>query len=317
MPAVARFEGLQALSAALSEALTLPRVASVVLHKGGEVAGARNVQLALLSQDERNLQFVESSGERGASMLPLDSPAAVAAAARMRAPQFAHAADAEGLAWASFPLVVRNRTIGALAFAFPADTVSFDSEMRAFLGALAHWCALSIERAQLHEMEVVLRAEADQEADRFRNLVQELDAVFWEADPETFLFSFVSRRAEPMFGYQLARWLEPNFWPSVIHPDDRTWAVDFCAACTKNGQDHTFEYRIQRLDGATVWVRDVVYVVRDAEGAPLKLRGVMVDITHERAGRPDDERVARVFSDPNAPRKSGGLPSALRALWPS
>ena len=43
---------------------------------------------------------------------------------------------------------------------------------------------------------------------RFRDLVQGLDAIVWEADASTLTFSFVSERAEVILGY--ARALAPG-----------------------------------------------------------------------------------------------------------
>ena len=41
-------------------------------------------------------------------------------------------------------------------------------------------------------------------------------------------------------------------------------------------------------DGSVVWLRDVGHVVRDAEGRPTLLRGLMIDVTKQRLV--EDER---------------------------
>lgn len=314
--AAVRFRRLQDLTSALSEALTFQRVAAVVTERSGLAADAASAALVVLSANEAELE-VAATWTRGEAdsvlreRIPLKSETAVARALRQREPVLldGHAA---------LPLTVRNRTIGAIAFGFDG-VPHYDEETRAFLGALAQHAALAIERAQLHELEQQIRAEADEEAARFRSLVQELDAIFWEADPATIEFSFVSNRAETILGYPIERWTkEPSFWASILHPEDREWAVPFCIECTKKGQDHAFEYRVIAADGRTVWLRDIVYVVRDHLTAqPAKLRGVMVDITRERAD--DEGRVARVLpSEVKARPASGLLPAALRVLaWSS
>src|SRR6266480_2404681 len=48
-------------------------------------------------------------------------------------------------------------------------------------------------------------------------LVNSLDGIVWEADAQTFAFTFVSPQAERMLGYPLARWTtEPTFWKDHI-----------------------------------------------------------------------------------------------------
>src|SRR6202158_705069 len=114
---------------------------------------------------------------------------------------------------------------------------------------------------------------------RFRDLVNSVEGIVWEADATTFQFSFVSDQAERILGYPVERWLsEPTFWKDHLYPDDRDWAVRFCAQATGENRDHDFEYRMIAADGRVVWLRDLVTVVVEG-GRATQLRGVMVDIT--------------------------------------
>lgn len=118
---------------------------------------------------------------------------------------------------------------------------------------------------------------------RFRDLVNTTDGIVWEADARTFQFTFISEKAVKLLGFPAADWLEPGFWVSRLHPDDATWAPEFCASCTGRLEPHDFNYRFIAQDGRTVWLRDIVTVVTE-HGAPRWLRGIMVDITaHKQA----------------------------------
>ena len=113
-------------------------------------------------------------------------------------------------------------------------------------------------------------------------LIQSVEGIVWEADAQTFGFTFVSQRAERLLGYPCARWLnEPTFWSEHIHPEDRDRAVQFCAAATAEKRNHEFEYRMLAADGRVVWLRDIVNVVVEHD-QPTKLRGIMVDITERK-----------------------------------
>jgi PAS domain S-box-containing protein len=113
-------------------------------------------------------------------------------------------------------------------------------------------------------------------------LVNSLDGIVWEADAQSFAFSFVSPQAEHMLGYPLARWTtEPTFWKDHIHPDDREWATNFCINATRAKRPHDFEYRMVAADGRIVWLHDVVTVVVEND-QPVQLRGVMLDITERK-----------------------------------
>jgi PAS domain S-box-containing protein len=126
--------------------------------------------------------------------------------------------------------------------------------------------------------------ELSREQQRFMDIVNSVEGIVWEADAETFVFSFVSKQAERILGYPVQEWLErPTFWKDHLHPEDRDWAVQFCTKATAEKHSHDFEYRMIAADGRVVWFRDLVTVVVDGDH-PRRLRGVMVDMTqHKRA----------------------------------
>ena len=126
---------------------------------------------------------------------------------------------------------------------------------------------------------------------RLADLVDSIDGIVWEADPASFNFTFVSRQAERILGYRPEEWYEPGFWPAHIYPEDRDHAVHFCATQTQAGLEHKFEYRMVARDGRVVWLKDSVSVVM-RDGAPVALRGIMIDISeHKEARRIADERL--------------------------
>ncbi len=67
-----------------------------------------------------------------------------------------------------------------------------------------------------------------------------------------------------------------------MHPDDRDRVVSFCVSQSKAGVDHEADYRAANADGTYVWIRDVVHVVRDANGQVEALVGFMFDISERK-----------------------------------
>jgi PAS domain S-box-containing protein len=118
---------------------------------------------------------------------------------------------------------------------------------------------------------------------RFRDLVQGLDAIVWEAEAASLRFTFVSQRAEGLLGFPSDHWLrEPDFFALRIHKDDRERAVVHCRAAIATGTDHEFEYRALAADGRILWLRDIIHVLRDSAGRPRQLRGLTVDLTERK-----------------------------------
>ena len=157
-----------------------------------------------------------------------------------------------------------------------------------------------------------LQAARQESEQRYRDLIQGLDAIVWEADARALTFSFVSRRAETVLGYPVERWLrEPDFWARRMHPDDREPAMQIYRDAIAHGRDHEFEYRSIAADGREVWLRDIVHVVRDPDGQPVTLRGLTVDLTElrrsERALRQSEEQLRQAQKMDAVGKLAGGI----------
>lgn len=133
-----------------------------------------------------------------------------------------------------------------------------------------------------------IEEELRKERTRFINLVDSVDGIVWEAEAETFTFTYVSKQAERLLGYPVSAWYEDGFWLRHLHPDDRERVHASAAACTIKGEDHDLEYRFLAHDGRVFWVQDIVTVVAE-NGLPRWRRGIMVDTT----GRKEEEKEKR------------------------
>ncbi|MBI1811934.1 MAG: HAMP domain-containing protein [Nitrospirae bacterium] len=86
----------------------------------------------------------------------------------------------------------------------------------------------SMAQTRKHEEELLRQLHQ-----QYKELVNTIDGIVWEADAKTFQFTFVSKQVERILGYPIEQWLkEPAFWKDHLHPEDRGWAVDFCVKAT-------------------------------------------------------------------------------------
>ncbi|MGX9966210.1 PAS domain-containing protein [Roseomonas sp. F4] len=92
--------------------------------------------------------------------------------------------------------------------------------------------------------------------------------------------------------------VEPNgdWWLARIHPDDRRQVeASIHAVIDGTGTDWSGEYRFERADGSFAEVFDRGFVIRDAEGRPLRMVGALFDLSERRradaALRDRDERL--------------------------
>jgi signal transduction histidine kinase/ActR/RegA family two-component response regulator len=175
----ARTSRLHALTAALSEALTVNAVAEAVVRQGKPVVGAQAGAVALLT--DHGQQFVtliddstpehEHKGQRfraGPGLCLTEAvekrrPVLVGSFGELqkRYPRSAsHAADGGFDSMVALPLVSEGAPIGALSFHFTAP-LNFDDDYKALLMSVAQHCAQALDRARLYEAEHGARAVAE------------------------------------------------------------------------------------------------------------------------------------------------------------
>ncbi|ACT47111.1 sensor domain-containing diguanylate cyclase [Methylotenera mobilis] len=116
----------------------------------------------------------------------------------------------------------------------------------------------------------------------YKTLLESTKAIPWKIDWNTLQFSYIGPQIEQLLGWTPASWVTVEDWASRMHPEDRAWVVDYCVAQSKSGTDHEADYRALTKDGEYVWIRDVVHVVRNAEGMVEALIGFMFDITERK-----------------------------------
>ncbi len=180
-----RTEQLQAVTAALSEALTPAEVAEVFCTRGVDAVRGIAGSLSVLTEDGLHLEILASRGYDHdtdvapfrrmamADHLPLTdavrsgAPVWIASAAD-RARRFPLLAAIWKEGWqrdtlAAVPLVTDRRTIGVVGLSFAPSTACADEDL-SFLRTIARQCALALERARLFDAE--RRARAAMEAAR-------------------------------------------------------------------------------------------------------------------------------------------------------
>ena len=160
---------------------------------------------------------------------------------------------------------------------------------------------------------LLLREAVRTTEERYRDLVEGLGAVVWEAEPAPFHFSLVSRHAEELLGFPPERWVrERDFWPGRIHPDDLDGVTRSWHRALQEGSDHTVEYRVIAAGGRVVWLHDQMRILRDAGGRAQHILGVMLDVTARK--RVEEERAQLLVREREAHAESETLNRIGRVL---
>lgn len=92
--------------------------------------------------------------------------------------------------------------------------------------------------------------------------------------------AFWSRQLLDIYGLEASPgFVSRDVWASLMHPDDAPRAVaEFEAALASDAHQYRNSWRIRRPDGEDHWVLNAGRIMRDGQGLPERVVGVIVDI---------------------------------------
>jgi PAS domain S-box-containing protein len=130
--------------------------------------------------------------------------------------------------------------------------------------------------------ELTLRLQNERQ--RLQNIVSSVPGVVWEAwgtpDQSSQRINYVSDEVTRMLGYSVEEWLaNPNFWLTIVHPDDRDAAAANALEHFVRGGPGTNTFRWMTKDGRPLWVESHSTVIHDDAGNAIGMRGVTLDIS--------------------------------------
>ncbi|HEY9248668.1 MAG TPA: PAS domain S-box protein, partial [Rariglobus sp.] len=116
--------------------------------------------------------------------------------------------------------------------------------------------------------------------ERFRQLAENINEVFWMNDPATGEILYISPAYETIWGRtRESLYRDPKTWMDAIHAEDRDRVI--AADDADSGSYHEI-YRIVRPDGTLRWIRDRAFPIKDANGEVYRIVGTAEDITEWR-----------------------------------
>jgi PAS domain S-box-containing protein len=171
----------------------------------------------------------------------------------------------------ALPLQNRGKTYGFVGFDAVRDQRDWADVEIELLKVVADLISSALARKRAERA-----VEANKERLRRGQLFANIGTWDWNVQTGEL---FWTERIAPLFGYPVGE-LETSYenFLAAIHPDDRKAVVDAVAACVERDVPYEIEHRVVWPDGTVRWLMERGAVVRDAEGMPLQMLGVVQDI---------------------------------------
>ena len=120
-----------------------------------------------------------------------------------------------------------------------------------------------------------------QSEERFRQLAENIDQVFWMYDLGAERVLYVSPAFEKVWGCSSAALYQNRGWlMESVHPDDREHLSSLFPKM--RSERVAVSYRIVRPDGSVRWIQGRSFPIFDPSGAPYRVAGIAEDVTVHR-----------------------------------
>lgn len=130
---------------------------------------------------------------------------------------------------------------------------------------------------------IMAEMELKESEERFRQLAESINQVFWLTDWKTKKLLYVSPAYETIFEKSIeSAYQDRKNWLHDIHPDDRERVSSSFAKHAEQGEYVEAEYRLLRHDGAVRWIKDRAFPVFDDQGEVTRIVGIAEDISERK-----------------------------------
>ena len=123
----------------------------------------------------------------------------------------------------------------------------------------------------------------EERSSRLLDLIDNIPGIVWETetapDLSVIRFNYLSDSAERLLGYSREELLQPVTWQEMVYPDDLEIFLHQHRNLFVNGDRGTIQHRVVTKDGRVAPIEATITLVRNADGIPIAMRGVTVDIS--------------------------------------
>ncbi|MDR5801412.1 response regulator [Caballeronia sp. LZ001] len=183
-------------------------------------------------------------------------------------------------------------TAGTLVLQTSAAAVHSLDRIRGLEGGADSYLTEPVEPAELiAHVRALLRVRLAESAlreseERFRQLAENIDDIFWMLDPATNQLLYVSPAYARLWDTRQGAPLPTpgvDHWSNEVHPLDREHVGAAYRELAAHGTPYQEEFRVTGAEGGPRWMAERAFPIRGVGGRPDRIAGVVNDISERKA----------------------------------
>ncbi len=138
--------------------------------------------------------------------------------------------------------------------------------------------------------------------ERFRQLAENIESVFWTIDFKQEKLIYISPAYEKIWDRSRADlYTFRQSFTDFVHPEDSDEVraafsrLIVCKNDNNNENDNEIEYRIVRPDGEIRWIRDRAFPIKDSTGEIYRIVGIAEDISERKRGQKELQDAKQMY----------------------
>ena len=189
--------------------------------------------------------------------------------------------------------LVFGTTLGLYTPKYPGETFNRQFFVTSVILMITAFAVHILSRT-IHGNTIVLKHELDERIkvekelrdtkELYRNMVERTSVITYRTTAEMeSVTTYVSPQIKNLLGYSQEEWSDdPKLWSKITHPNDLSLVASMVKECIESGKRTIAEYRLLSKNGNWKWFRDESVLIRDEQGTPQYIHGVLIEITEKK-----------------------------------
>jgi PAS domain S-box-containing protein len=191
---------------------------------------------------------------------------------------------------ATFPINVQERPVGTFTV-YANEAGFFDDETVRLLDEVASDLSFALHTIEQEEQRKTAEQALRESEERFRQMAETINEVFWMADGKRSKVTYVSPAYEQIWGRSRESiYKDGRSFLDAVHPEDRERVMAAFERLIRNGEFDE-EFRIEHADGSVRSIWDRAFPIRDASGRIYRLAGITQDTTERKKAENEVRRL--------------------------